>query len=59
MTPAEKRAEAEKMRRLAAEATEPGARNVYRVLAADWDRLAREAEELQRRLDGAPKPGRW
>lgn len=47
------------MRRLAAEATEPGARNVYRVLAADWDRLAREAEELQRRLDGAPKPGRW
>jgi hypothetical protein len=54
MTPTELRANAERMRKQAEQSKDPAVRQSYLKLAGDWDGLARDAEELQRRLTANP-----
>ena len=53
MTPEEYRAQAELMRMNAAKARDPDVRDSFLTMAADWDKLANDAEELARRQDRA------
>ena len=54
MTPVERRAQAEKMRKNAAKARDPAVRGSFLTMAADWDKLAKDAVELARRQGLAP-----
>ena len=49
MSPEECRAQAEEMRKNAAKAKDPEVRESFLTMAADWDKLAEDGEELVRR----------
>ena len=56
MSPEEYRAQAELMRKNAAKSKDPEVRDSFLSMAADWDRLADNAEETARRQKQTPPP---
>jgi hypothetical protein len=60
MTSDDYRAKAEEMRKSAAFARDPEVRSTLLALAHDWERLAKDSDELARRIARqTAKPGRW